>query len=261
MAKPTRVTLVQFAEDGSDPAHNLAAMKEIVRQHRESDLIVFPELALAGHAIAQEAPSRMLQAVRAVTREDMAAFDRFVASEGARVVFGELREHHGQLYNAATYTNGTSRASYFKTHVHWSEAFQPGTEFPVIDTPLGPTGMLICFDAAFPETPRILATRGAKALVNISAIPSHFPLKYVHRRLVASSIHNQVFTFFVNRTGDGFLGGSAIVDPRGEMVALADEKEPSITVDVDMGEVDVWRQEEPLFPNRRPLLYKSLSEL
>lgn len=261
MRRRTRVTLVQFAENGGDPAHNLEAMKQIVHEHRDSDLIVFPELALAGHAIAQEAPSRMMSAVHAVTKRDADAFDKYIAERSSRVIFGELREHFGRLYNAATYTNGTARASYFKTHVHWSEAFERGNDFPVVDTPLGPTGMLICFDAAFPEVPRILATKGAKAIVNISAIPSHFPLKYVHRRIVATSIYNQVFTLFANRTGDGFLGGSMVADPRGEVVALADEKQESLTVELDMSEVDVWREEEPLYPNRRPLLYKSLSEL
>lgn len=259
--RPTRVTLVQFREDGADPAHNLAAMKDIVREHKDSDLIVFPELALAGHAISGEAASKQMRIVRAVTREDTEAFDKFVREIGARVVFGELREHYGRLYNAATYTNGTTRASYFKTHVHWSESFQSGSEFPVLDTPLGPTGMLICFDAAFPEVPRILATKGAKAIVNISAIPSHFPLKYVHRRLVGTAIHNQVAVLFANRTGDGFEGGSCVVDSRGEIVAMADEKQDALTVDVDMADVDAWRHEEPLLPNRRPLLYKALSEL
>lgn len=257
----TRVTLVQFESDGSDPAHNLEDMKNLVHEHRESDLIVFPELALAGHDIAQETISRMRSAIRAVTKEDAASFDRFIAERNSRVIFGELREHFGRLYNAATYTNGSTRASYFKTHVHWSEAFEPGTDFPVVETPLGPTGMLICFDAAFPEPARILATRGAKAIVNISAIPSHFPLKYVHRRMVAIAIQNQAYTFFVNRRGDGFLGGSVVVDPRGEVVALADEKQEALTVDVDMHQVDEWRQEEPLLANRRPLIYKQICEL
>ncbi|HVM46055.1 MAG TPA: carbon-nitrogen hydrolase family protein, partial [Candidatus Thermoplasmatota archaeon] len=149
--------------------------------------------------------------------------------------------------------------SYAKTHVHWSEAFEPGTDFPVVRAFRVPLGMLICFDAAFPEVPRTLALRGAQIIVNISAIPESFPLKHVHRRVVACSVDNQVFTVFANRAGPGFRGGSMVVDPTGDVLGVAGEA-GDLTVDVDLDAVERWRKEEPLFAHRRPHLYRDIAQ-
>lgn len=235
-----RVTIVQTSGDGRDPSHDLEQMRAEVRAHRRSDLVVFPEFAL-----------------RKV--DDPVAAARTLAAEGPAVLYGELREEGERIRNLATFANGKAPKSYAKTHVHWTEAFEPGTDFPVVRTPLGPTGMLICFDAAFAEVPLALALRGAEAIVNLSAIPAHFPLRIVHRRLVACSVMNQVFTFFANRTGLGYLGGSAVVDPQGEVLAVAGEHDPSLTVEVDMSEVEAWRAAEPVRAYRRPSLYADVT--
>ena len=240
VAQRKRVTLVQFSGDGHDPSGDLDAMVERVREHRASDLVVFPEFALRRNADPSEA-------LRRLTRE------------GPAVVFGEIRERAGRLVNLATLADARGAGSYAKTHVHWTESFLPGSDFPVFESPLGPTGMLICYDAAFPEVARSLALGGAKAILNVSAIPDHFHLRHVHRRLVACSTYNQVYTFFVNRTGRGYLGGSAVVDPEGEVVAVADDRQESLTVDVDMSRVDAWREAEPTFAYRRPEVYGALA--
>jgi len=258
MSSRVRVTLVQFRHTGGEFLENLHLFKEAILRHRGSDLIVFPESTLHRHSLTHETPTRIRTVLRGLPPEDLASIESFIADAGARVVYGNLVEREGRLYNVATYTDGHTRVDYEKTHVHWTEPFAPGTRFPVVETPLGPTGFVICYDAAFPEVPRLLALQGARAIVNISAIPDHFPLKYVHRRLVACSIENQVFTLFANRTGLGFSGGSAVVDPRGEIIALADDEQPHLTVEIDMSEVDAWRTEEPLFPHRRPDIYTDI---
>lgn len=260
MSRRVRITLIQFDDDEDDPRANLEMMKQDVIKYSDSDLIVFPELALHGHDITHEHTAQIRTAYRAVTDAEIAEFHDYVREQGVTVIYGELIEKAGKLYNLATFSNGRDRISYAKTHVHWSEPFEAGTEFPVVPMFDVPIGMLICFDAAFPEVPRALALNGAKLIVNISAIPEHFPLKYVHRRLVACSMENQVFTLFANRIGDGFLGGSAVIDPRGETIAVADDKQEALTVEINLREVDEWREEEPLLANRRPHLYSALSK-
>lgn len=237
----TRVTLVQTSGDGRDPSQDLDCLLDELRAHRDSDLVVFPEFA-----------------IRQPTHSESAA--RQLASVGPAVAFGELRVGPEGSRNLATYADALGTRSYAKTHVHWTEGFVPGTEYPVVDTPLGPTGMLICFDAAFAEVPLALSLGGAKAILNLSAIPSHFPLKIVHRRLVACSVLNQVFTFFVNRAGEGYLGGSAIVDPQGEIIALAGAQDRSLTMEIDMSEVDAWRAAEPVRAFRRPEMYGEIAK-
>jgi predicted amidohydrolase len=250
--RPTiTVTLVQFKADPDDPRRNLQALLADLERHASSDLVVFPELSLHGHALTRDPVEDLRRAARALTGDDYDRLRRRVAE------LGTTRE--GGFQNVATYTDGSREINYAKTHVHWTEPYVAGTALPVFPSPLGPTGMLVCYDAAFVEVPRALALNGAHSILNLSAIPDHFPLEIVHRRLVACSVMNQVWTLFANRSGPGFRGGSAVVDPRGAVVAVADETQPHLTVTVDPADVPTWREAEPLLPHRRPQLYANLA--
>lgn len=53
----------------------------------------------------------------------------------------------------------------------------PESLFPVLDTPLGRLGALVCYDIHFPEVARCLALRGAEVLLHITSEargPEHF---------------------------------------------------------------------------------------
>lgn len=251
-----RITIVQSEEFG-DARSNLERMRADVRANKGSDLIVFPELALHGHDWTL-GPASAYDALRGAGDELAHEVDALALEHATSLVYGEVQERDGRLYNLATYTDGRERTSYAKTHVHWSERFAPGEGFPIVRSFARPLGMLICYDAAFAEVPRMLALRGAELIVNVSAIPASFPLRHVHRRLVACSVQNQVFTVFANRAGAGFQGGSAVVSPEGELLAVAGEK-GTLTVDIDLDDVRRWRAEEPIFPHRRPQLYRDIA--
>lgn len=45
----------------------------------------------------------------------------------------------------------------------------PGSLFPVLDTPLGRLGALVCYDIHFPEVARCLALRGAEVLLHVTS--------------------------------------------------------------------------------------------
>lgn len=252
-----RVTIVQATDASHEPRLKLERMMKDVGAHASSDLIVFPELAMHGHWVSGGSPSDIQLALDAIGEDGIAEFHQTIADNSTSVVYGKLALRDGKLYNLATFTDGRTSVDYAKTHVHWSEVFEPGREFPVVRSFPVPIGMLICFDAAFPEVGRILALNGAQMIVNISAIPPSFSLEHVHRRLVACSAQNQLFTVFANRAGNGFLGGSAVVDPQGQMLAVAGT-DPTLTVDIDLSLVQRWREEEPHFLHRRPDIYGAL---
>lgn len=253
-----RVSIVQLEEEPEDAHDNLRRMQQAVREHSGSDLVVFPELAIQGHDWVADHTEPPTAAMHGLSEADLLQLDRTIAEVGTHVVYGKVLLSRGQLHNLATYSNGRDHVSYTKTHVHWSEKFVPGATFPVVRTWRAPFGMLICFDAAFPEVPRLLALNGAEVIVNISAIPEAFDLKHVHRRLVACSVENQVFTIFANRAGVGYRGGSAVVGPEGDMLAVAGER-GDLVVDIDLADVKRWRAAEPLFVHRRPDLYRDIA--
>ena len=164
MEKPSiLVSCVQFAPETADYMKNLRRMESFVEEIMEArpatDLIVFPELSTTGYACTREE-----FAACTFAPEDDPAIRRMRALTGrfgTTVVFG-LTERDlagsGKPYNiAAVVSRGELLGIYRKIHVYdiekkWSSQ---GSAYPVFDTPFGKLGLMICWDAAFPEPARI----------------------------------------------------------------------------------------------------------
>lgn len=117
---------------------------------------------------------------------------------------------------------------------------------------------MICYDLRFPELARSLALDGA----HIVFVPAEWPhprLNHWRALLQARAIENQMFIVAVNRVGKGgnhtFCGHSMVVDPWGSILAEMKEEEASLTVDIDLEEVDRVRRKIPVFKDRIPDCY------
>lgn len=254
-----RLCVAQIDIDSDHPERNIAKMKKIIDEKRESDLIIFPELVVHGH-IYSGAPRHeileMIERTPVELKEDLYAFARECDT---RVVFGEFDRIGDRVFNLAVYVSRDKVERYAKTHVHWSESFDAGDELKAFDTPLDRIGILICFDSAFPEASRVLALQGAKMIIVIAAVPKNFDTKYMHRRMSAIALNNQIFCVYANRAGKNFDGRSAIFDPRGECIAMAGQKEELLSAEFDLLDLDHWRTQESVYPRRRPELYGEIT--
>jgi N-carbamoylputrescine amidase len=202
-----------------------------------ADLVVLPELATSGCefasrreavALAEEVPGG--PAVREWERE--------ARRSGVCVVGGLLEREGDVLYNSAVLLGAGVLGRYRKTHL-WNREkllYEPGRELPVFDTPLGRVGLLICYDAWFPEAARTLALRGAQILCIPSSAPDDWVPEHQRRggltmldvHCVAHANANRVYVAAANRVGDGYLGGSCVVDPAGGILALAPAAEEAM---------------------------------
>lgn len=254
-----RITLAQINFDPQDVEGHLDHLKAIISQQSASDLIVFPELILHGHPSQVKPEGYLYRQVKCHLADASLDIYRHVKQCRARVVLGELRREGDNYYNLATYVDEKGPRSYAKTHVHWSENFLPGGRLKVFSTPLGRLGLTICYDSEFSEAWRVLALNGARLVVNISAVPADFPVAYMHRRMQGAATFNQYFVVYVNRPGPVFSGGSAVYDPHGEQLLSLGGGEEVVSVQINPQAADQWRQEEVLFPNRRPLLYRRIA--
>ena len=82
------------------------------------------------------------------------------------VGFAERRDE--RMYNSVAIISpdGSVVSQYSKTHTADDEPFNTrGTDFPVVTTPLGRWGTLVCMDRQLPETSRILAIKGAQMIM------------------------------------------------------------------------------------------------
>ncbi|MGE0127931.1 MAG: carbon-nitrogen hydrolase family protein [Blastocatellales bacterium] len=131
------------------------------------------------------------------------------------VGFSERRGE--QMYNTAALfgPDGKLAHRYSKTHVGSERHNAQGTEFPVVETPLGRWGTLICLDRQLPETSRILAIKGAQLILNPS-YGSYGEMNEVMMRTRA--YENSVYLAFVHPQN------ALIIDPKGAIIARDDPK-------------------------------------
>jgi predicted amidohydrolase len=254
-----RVVIAQINYKADNLQSHVRKIKNVIRTYKTSDLIIFPELILHGHPSYERPEPFLYRKMKKVSVFVSGDLYRHVKTEKATVIIGELKQSGDRYYNVATYVDPSSVQTYAKTHIHWTENFVPGAALKVFHSPMGEIGITICFDAAFTEVWRVLALMGARILVNIAAVPASFSPDYMRRRLAGAAINNQCFVIYANRPGPHFSGYSGVFGPRGEIQVEAGSGEKIIEAEIDLEAIDAWRQEERLYPNRRPLLYRQIA--
>jgi predicted amidohydrolase len=132
--------------------------------------------------------------------------------------------------------------------------FVGGDFIAPIPTRLGKIGLQICYDLRFPEVARALTLKGADLLVTIAQFPAE---RKDHWRTlcIARAIENQIHHLACNCAGQGFAGGSMIVDPWGRVLKEAGPNQELILEEIDIADRDRIRQKLPCLDDRRPELY------
>ncbi len=103
---------------------------------------------------------------------------------------------------------------------------------PVVDTPIGKLGTLICFDSNWPELWRSLALRGAEVICNPTSEIHSNRRPYWYQAKRAHAAQNMLYVASANAGSEQFFpsapvtamnrGHSALIDYNGELVAYAD---------------------------------------
>ncbi len=257
MADPKRVAIAQITARHGDLDYNVRSVIKALEKHSDADLVMFPELFLQGH---HHRPRKKYTS-QAVDVGSLESIQEACKDFDAAVVVGGLEAVEGRNYNCAFYIDAHKIERYIKTHVHWTEEFTPGDELRCIDTRMGRLGMMICFDTAFTEVGRCLALMGARIFAVIGAVPKDFNKKHMNRRLQAIATQNQVFVLYANKYRRGeYNGGSCVVSPRGKVLKRLDGRQGVLRAEIDMDEVESWREEEKIYECRRPELYGRITK-
>lgn len=125
-------------------------------------------------------------------------------------------------------------------------------------------GLAICFDIRFPEMFRIMALRGAEAVIvpaafNMTTGPAHWELNFRSRAL-----DNQYFTIGAapaRNENSSYISyaHSIVCSPWGDVIARAETGPEILIVDIDFSKNASIRQQLPLLSARRPEIYKKYS--
>jgi predicted amidohydrolase len=267
-AARTRVVCCQLAPRVGDGPGNVAAAEAAIAaaRARGADVVVLPELVTSGYCFAHPDEAR----AGALAADDP-LFARWAGLAGDAVLaFGYAEAGpDGRLYNsAALLVPDRPAVHYRKTHLWDAEKlfFTPGTEPPpVVPTPVGPVGLVVCYDLEFPELTRSVALRGARLLVapvNWPAVdrPAGLPGPEVVIAMAAARV-NRMAVACCDRTGDDGRGArwneeSTVISTDGWPVATAGP-DGLVVADLDLaaGADKRITARNDLFADRRPELY------
>jgi predicted amidohydrolase len=137
-----------------------------------------------------------------------------------------------------------------------SNAYRPGGDTVVAETPWGRLGMSVCYDVRFPYLYRALAQSGADFL----SVPSVFTVPtgnaHWHVLLRARAIENGCFVFAPAQSGEHAAGRrsyghSLIVDPWGEVLADAGEEVGVISARIEVARIAEVRNMVPSLQHDR----------
>jgi len=134
------------------------------------------------------------------------------------------------------------------------------TGFHVYDTPAGKIGIVICFDRHFPESVRTCALRGAELIIVPTANTRAEPMEMFEWEMRIAAMQNGVFIAMCNRVGIednmDFCGESIVIDPNGNVVAKANDKEQILYAEIDLGTIATIQIERPYMKLRRTNMYE-----
>lgn len=274
---PFTAGCIQFTA-GPDPEPNLRIMQGLVRQAAEAgaEFVMTPE---ASNFI--ESGRRRRDKARRETDDPFLAGMRELARElGIWLLLGSLvidpagepgtDAGEGRLANRSLLIDAAGRvvARYDKIHMfdidlpngesyRESNAYRPGHDTVVAETPWGRLGMSVCYDVRFPYLYRALAHAGADFL----SVPSVFTVPtgraHWHVLLRARAIENGAFVFAPAQWGEHPVGRKSyghalIVDPWGEILADGGETVGFITARIDPAKVAEARRSVPSLQHDRP---------
>jgi len=147
------------------------------------------------------------------------------------------------------------------TQFQESATITPGDEIVLLDIDGIKVGLAICYDLRFPELFRILALRGAEAIILPAAFTMTTGKDHWETLIRARAIENELYMIAaaqwgMHPPGNWCYGRSMIVDPWGTVLATAADGIGVARATVSRSRVESVRRQIPSLANRRPEAYK-----
>ena len=245
-----RVAIFQPDAIRSSPAERLHRLDLAIAAADGFDLVVCPELFLSGFAD----PERVRKSAEPRDGPSSRAAAEIARKHHVALVYGYAETAGGRLYNAALYVSksGEVWVNHRKRVLptpYEAGLFNVGEGRSVFTLDGGlEAGLLICYEAEFPEAVRACAVAGAELVIVPTALGVDWPV--VSRQVIpARAFENGVFMVYANHAGEeggtDYIGDSVIVSPLGEDLARAGDGEALIAADIDSSVLPAIRERLP----------------
>ncbi|MFM9105847.1 MAG: carbon-nitrogen hydrolase family protein [Chloroflexota bacterium] len=166
---------------------------------------------------------------------------------------GDLVARYSKIHMFDVVLDGV--ASYME-----SRTVTPGEEIVTFAVDGFTIGLAICYDLRFPELHRILALRGAEAILLPAAFTMTTGKDHWEVLIRARAIENGIYLIAPAQVGSHppgkwTYGRSMVVDPWGTVIATAPDVEGVTVAELDLERVRAVRRQVPSLANRRPGAY------
>ncbi|MFH1978010.1 MAG: carbon-nitrogen hydrolase family protein [Candidatus Aenigmatarchaeota archaeon] len=258
--KEFKVAVAQMDIKLEDKEANLKKTAEMVSTatKQEADFVCLPEYLTTGSALeqcsklAEPIPGHVTDRLRAIAKEN-----------GVYLVASIPERTDDKIYNTAVLIDprGEVLTKYRKIHLFMEERnhIARGGEYVVADTEFGKVGLMICYDAVFPEIARQLALQGA----DIVFMPANWPNPFLSQWRLATSaraLDNQFWLVATNRIGADskftYSGGSRVINPYGDPVVECGDKEEILVATVDGKVTEEFKRTVNFLNDRHSEVYK-----
>lgn len=271
MERQFKIALVQYQSVLGDLQKNADRAVEMVREAaaKGAKIVCFPEMFNTGYNF-QLIGDGFHNCGETIDGHTITRLQK-VAKECACYVIAPItleKKVKGVFYNAAVVIDdeGVVLGDYSKHYLWAAERyyFHAGEDIPVFDTKYGKIGVMICYDAGFPETARVLTLKGAELIF----MPSAWRIQdwdMWNLNIPQRALENTLYVAGVNRFGHEddlyMFGNSKVADWRGRIIAESkEEKEEIVYAEIDLDQLTKARLDIHYLKDRRPDSYKLLSE-
>ena len=247
---------------------NLEKTLDFCDKAKGCDLLFFPEVQLSpffAQYEARDASNYLL------SPEDprLQAIEKKCRELGMYISPNVYLSGQGKPYDASLFYDRQGKLLDISKMVHIFQApqfyecdyYTPSEEgFIVYETDFGKVGIVICFDRHLPESIRTCAAMGADLVIVPTANTKAEPLEMFEWEMRVQAYQNMTFIAMCNRVGrEGdmdFAGESLVIDPAGNLVVKAGDREGLITCELDLAQARKEKQRRPFLALRRPELYR-----
>lgn len=255
-----RVAVAQTDIKLGDKEANLKKTAEMAATAAKqgADFVCLPEYMSTGNILEQ--CDKLAEPVPGYTTDRLGAIAK---ENGIHLVTSILERADGKVYNTAVMIgpSGELLAKYRKMHLFMDEQahIAHGRDYAVVDTKFGKVGLMVCYDAIFPEIARRLALQGA----GIIFVPANWPDPFMPQWRLATSaraLDNQIWVIAANRIGADnkftYFGRSRVANPYGDSTAECGEGEEVLVTTVDWNAAEKFKEIVDFLKDRQPEAYR-----
>ena len=188
------------------------------------------------------------------------------------------RDNDGRVFNTAYVFDryGKQIAKHRKVHLfdinvndgqcfEESETLAAGDTVTTFDTEFGVFGLCVCYDFRFPELGRLMAIRGAQAVLvpaafNMTTGPVHWELAFRAQALFNQFLRSVLLLHGIYLHLIHSWGHSIVTDPWGQVIHQMDEKAGIQITKIDLTRTKEIREQLPLLKHRRTDVYNTCEE-